>query len=219
MVNRVTRDQPKGDATMGRTLLLAVADVAHDVAHRMVTSSGQLDPSDHRFGDAWRAMGRQTIHMLPHIVVVLVFVAAGLAIAWLAEVAVTRHAKQAGPVRPATWGHACFLVVALSVVLAAARHVGLQLDVLEKFVLIAFGAVAAGVSLAMGLGGREVASGLLAGYYLRKRFAAGDHVTVAGLEGTVREVGPVSTIVETEENELLHRRSVPNTLLLKEGVR
>jgi len=204
---------------MGRTPLLSAADVVHDVAGRMVASSGRSDASGQLFGDAWRAMGHPTIRVLPHIVVVLLFVAAGLVIARLVGAAVTRRAKQAGFVQPATWGHACSLVVALSVVLAAARHVGLQLDVLEKFLLIAFGAVAAGVSLAMGLGGREVASGLLAGYYLRKRFAAGDHVTVAGLEGTVREVGPVSTIVETEENELLHRRSVPNTLLLKEGVR
>jgi hypothetical protein len=42
---------------------------------------------------------------------------------------------------------------------------------------------------------------------------------VAGLEGTVREVGPVATIIETDEDGLLHRRSIPNTMMIKEAVR
>ena len=48
---------------------------------------------------------------------------------------------------------------------------------------------------------------------------AGDHVTIGNLEGTVREVGPVATIVETEEDGLLNRRSIPNNKMLNEAVR
>jgi small-conductance mechanosensitive channel len=44
-------------------------------------------------------------------------------------------------------------------------------------------------------------------------------VTVGHMEGTVREVGPVATIIETEEDGLLNRRSVPNTKMLNEAVR
>jgi hypothetical protein len=62
-------------------------------------------------------------------------------------------------------------------------------------------------------------AGILAGYYLRQRLAAGDHVEVAGLEGTVREVGPVATIIETDEAGLLNRHTVPNTKMLHEAVR
>ena len=42
---------------------------------------------------------------------------------------------------------------------------------------------------------------------------------MAGLEGTVREVGPVATIVETDEDGLVNRHSVPNTKMLNEAVR
>ena len=73
--------------------------------------------------------------------------------------------------------------------------------------------------LAVGLGGRDVMAGILSGYYVRQRMAAGDRVTVAGFEGTVREVGPVATIIETDEDGLLHRHSVPNTKMLQEAVR
>ena len=55
------------------------------------------------------------------------------------------------------------------------------------FILIAFGALAIGFGLAFGLGGRDVMGGILAGYYIRQRLAAGDTVSVAGFEGTVRD--------------------------------
>jgi len=44
-------------------------------------------------------------------------------------------------------------------------------------------------------------------------------VTIGHLEGTVREVGPVATIIETDEDGLLNRRSVANTKMLNEAVR
>jgi hypothetical protein len=39
------------------------------------------------------------------------------------------------------------------------------------------------------------------------------------LEGRVREVGPVATIVETEDHGLMNRHSIPNTKMLNEAVR
>ena len=48
---------------------------------------------------------------------------------------------------------------------------------------------------------------------------SGDQVSVAGLEGTVREVGPVATIIETDEHGLLNRHSVPNTKMLNDAIR
>jgi hypothetical protein len=39
------------------------------------------------------------------------------------------------------------------------------------------------------------------------------------MEGTVREVGPTATIIETDEEGLLNRHSVPNYKMLNEAVR
>ena len=55
-------------------------------------------------------------------------------------------------------------------------------------ILIAFGALAVGFGLAFGLGGRDVIGGILAGYYVRQRLQAGDHVT----RGHARRHGPRS---------------------------
>jgi len=80
-------------------------------------------------------------------------------------------------------------------------------------------ALSAGFALAFGLGGRDMMSGMLSGYYVRQRIQTGDAVTVGTLQGTVREVGPVATVIETRENGLVHRHSVPNSKMLLEAVR
>jgi small-conductance mechanosensitive channel len=62
-------------------------------------------------------------------------------------------------------------------------------------------------------------AGILCGYYLRQRFQAGDHVRIDGYEGTVRDVGPVATTIETEDDGLLNRHSIPNHRMLNEAIR
>jgi small-conductance mechanosensitive channel len=49
--------------------------------------------------------------------------------------------------------------------------------------------------------------------------ASGDSVEIAGLQGKVREVGPVATVIETDEHGLINRHTVPNTKMLNEAVR
>jgi small-conductance mechanosensitive channel len=44
-------------------------------------------------------------------------------------------------------------------------------------------------------------------------------VSVAGFEGTVREVGPVATIIETRDGGTVSRHSIPNAKMLQEAVR
>ncbi len=101
----------------------------------------------------------------------------------------------------------------------ALTQLGMDLELLKNLILIGFGATAIGFGLAFGLGGKEVIGGILAGYYVRQRLQAGDHVVIGRLEGTVREVGPVATVIETDEDGLLNRHSVPNTRMLNEAIR
>ena len=96
---------------------------------------------------------------------------------------------------------------------------GLRFELLQNLILIGSAGIAIGFGLAFGLGGRDVMAGILAGYYIRQRLHAGDHVTVGHMEGMVREVGPVATVIETEEAGLLNRHSIPNTKMLNEAVR
>jgi small-conductance mechanosensitive channel len=54
---------------------------------------------------------------------------------------------------------------------------------------------------------------------VRQRLSIGDHVRLGEMEGTVREVAPTVTVLETEENGVLHRRVIPNVRMLNEAVR
>ena len=110
-------------------------------------------------------------------------------------------------------------IVALITFLAAFNQLGLQFELLNDMILIAAGGLSLGFALAFGLGGRDTMAGILSGYYVRQRFSAGDQVTIGDLEGTIRDVGPVATTIESDGDGLTHRHSIPNSLMLKEAIR
>jgi small-conductance mechanosensitive channel len=162
---------------------------------------------------------QEIVHYIPRLLVATVLVVVGLLVATFLRGVVATSADRVGLSYAEYLANGCYYVFALLTFIAAFKQLGVQFDLLEQLILIAFGAVAVGFGLAFGLGGRDVMAGILSGYYVRQRLHAGDHVEIGGMEGTVREVGPVATIIETEEDGLLNRRSVPNTKMLNEAVR
>ena len=162
---------------------------------------------------------QEIVHYIPKLLVATVLIVVGLLVATFLRGVVATSADRLGLSYAEHLANACYYVFALLTFIAAFKQLGVQFDLLEQLILIAFGALAVGFGLAFGLGGRDVMAGILAGYYVRQRLHSGDHVTVGAMEGTVREVGPVATIIETEEDGLLNRRSVPNTKMLNEAVR
>lgn len=156
---------------------------------------------------------------IPKLLVATVVIVVGLLLASFLRGVVATSTDRVGLSYAETLANGCYYVFAVLTFIAAFNQLGLQFELLEQLILIAFGALAVGFALSFGLGGRDVMAGILAGYYVRQRLHAGDHVTVGQMEGTVREVGPVATIVEIEEDGLLNRRSIPNTKMLNEAVR
>jgi small-conductance mechanosensitive channel len=159
------------------------------------------------------------VDYIPRVLVATVVVVIGLLVASFLRGLVATSADRVGITYAGQLANACYYVLALLTFMAAFDQLGINFKLLDNLIMIAFGGLAVGFGLSFGLGGRDVMAGILAGYYLRQRLQTGDLVTVAGLEGRVREVGPVATIVETDENGLLSRHSVPNTKMLNEAVR
>jgi small-conductance mechanosensitive channel len=162
---------------------------------------------------------QEIVHYIPKLLVATVLIVVGLLVASFLRGVVATSADRVGLSYAEHLANGCYYVFAILTFIAAFKQLGVQFDLLENLILIAFGGLAVGSALAFGLGGRDVMAGILAGYYIRQRLHAGDHVQVGHLEGTVREVGPVATIIETDEDGLLNRRSVPNTKMLNEAVR
>lgn len=162
---------------------------------------------------------QKVVAFIPNLIVATVVVVVGLLIATFLRGVVATSADRVGITYAEHLATACYYLLALMTFIAAFNQLGFDFPLLNELILIAFGAVALGFALAFGFGGRDVMGGILAGYYTRQRLHPGDQVTVAGYEGRVREVGPVATVIETEEQGLLHRHSIPNTRMLSEAVR
>jgi len=110
---------------------------------------------------------------------------------------------------------ACFYALMSITVLSVLAQFNVYFFLVRELLIIA----AAGAVLAAAIGARDTLNSLFCGLIVRQRFSIGDQVRVVDVEGTVREIGPLVTIVETEEDGLAHRRGVPNELMLQEGIR
>jgi hypothetical protein len=165
-----------------------------------------------------QAMDR-VVEYIPKLIVAAVVVVVGLLVASFVRGVVATSADRVGISYAHYLANGCYYVLAVLTFIAAFNQLEIKFELLNNLILIVFGALAVGFGLSFGLGGRDVMAGILAGYYLRQRLHSGDQVTVCGMEGTVREVGPVATIIETDEAGLLNRHSVPNTKMLNEAVR
>ncbi len=161
----------------------------------------------------------EVVNYIPKLLVAIVVIVVGLLVASFLRGVVATSADRVGISYAQHLASGAYYVLAGLTFYAAFNALNIQFALLEKLVMIAFAGLSLGFGLSFGLGGRDVMAGILAGYYVRQRMQAGDRVSVAGMEGTVREVGPVATIIETEENGLLNRHSIPNAKMLLEGVR
>jgi small-conductance mechanosensitive channel len=159
------------------------------------------------------------VSFIPKLLVATIVVVVGLLVASFLRGVVATSADRVGLSYAEHLATAFYYVLVLVTFHAALTHLGMNLQLLENMLLIAFGALAVGFALAFGFGGRDVVGGILAGYYIRQRLQAGDHVTVGTMEGTVRDVGPVATVIETDEDGFINRRSIPNSKMLAEAVR
>lgn len=162
---------------------------------------------------------QEVVNYIPNLLIATVVIVIGLLVANFTRGIVATSGDRVGISYAEQLAGGCYYVLALMTFITAFQQLGIKFALLEQLILIAFGALAVGFALAFGLGGRDVMGGILSGYYVRQRFQAGDHVRLGEMEGTVREVGPVATVVETEEAGLMHRHSVPNSMMLKEAVR
>lgn len=156
---------------------------------------------------------------IPKLLAATAVVVIGLLIASFLRGVIATGADRVGISYADRLATACYYVLALMTFIAAFEQLEIKFALFEQVVLIAFGALAVGTGLALGLGGRDVVGGILAGYYVRQRMQTGDAVSVAGLDGVVRDVGPVATVIEAEHGGLKERHTIPNIKMLNEAVR
>src|SRR5262249_50633127 len=114
------------------------------------------------------AIGK-VVNYIPNLLVATVVVVVGLLVASFFRGVIATSADRVGISYAETLANGCYYVLALTVFMAAFNQLDLKFDLLNYAILIVLGGLSLGVGLALGLGGRDVMAGILAGYYVRQR--------------------------------------------------
>lgn len=158
---------------------------------------------------------QQILAFFPRLIVSLLILVLGLLLGKFLRGVIATGADRMGLNYAQTLANVVYFAFVIVLLHQISNQLGLELQLFTNLILITFSGLMLGLGLAVGLGGKDVISGILAGYYVRKRFQAGDRVTIGDINGTIREVGPVSTVLDTAGAQ----RIVPNTKMLHEAVR
>ena len=121
-----------------------------------------------------------------------------------------RSGASAGPIV----GQAVRYILLIFVIILALEQLGVQTTLLTTVAIALITATALALALAFGLGSREVARNIMAGFHATEEFALGQNLTVRDHTGRLVHIGPVKSVIETEAG----RVSLPNSALVEEEV-
>ena len=157
----------------------------------------------------------QLLRFLPQaIAALIVFLLGGMAAGFVGNL-VAVAAAGAGLGYARQLGRVVQTLISLFVVILALGVLGIDTALLVTALTIAIAAFGLAIGLALGLGARPVVFQILAGYYLRQRYPAGQAIVLDQTRGEVTGVGSVNTTVATPEETLV----VPNSVLFEALVR
>lgn len=151
---------------------------------------------------------------LPSVLAAALIAFLGFVLARFAGEAVGTFAIQAGVSGGRILGLAVRYVLIGLTILLAMEQLNLRTTLLSTIAVIIIGAFALAMGLAFGLGSRELARNIMAGFHAREAFAAGQRLRVRGHTGRLVSIDTAQAILETDTA----RVSVPNTALVEEEV-
>ena len=106
-----------------------------------------------------------------------------------------------------------YVIIAFAVILAL-DQLGIETTLLIAAAIAIIAATVLALALAFGIGSRELAHNIMAGFHTKDAFPLGQQVSVRGHTGRLVSIGPVKTTLETENGMV----SLPNSVLTDEEV-
>ncbi|NND09229.1 MAG: mechanosensitive ion channel [Saprospiraceae bacterium] len=95
-----------------------------------------------------------------------------------------------------------YLILVASVIIAF-DQIGVEVAILVNMINIGLAALLFGAALAFGLGARTAMSNILATFYIRKRFKAGDQVKIEDIQGRVTSIDGTYVVIDTQEGQVV----------------
>lgn len=158
---------------------------------------------------------RELIAFLPRILAALATLTAGVLLAQFLGKAAQAAMSGMGVDFHEEVGQAVNILLIIMVVVVVLEQLGIDAQILTNIFTNVITIVVAGLALAFGLGGRDVARNVLAGYYAREQYAAGDYIVIDGEEGLLEGIGTLNAEIRVGDELLI----IPNTRLTDTAVR
>jgi small-conductance mechanosensitive channel len=151
----------------------------------------------------------QGVLALPKLIIAAALVLAGIVAGGFVGERVERASYQMD--LPLPLGRLAQIAVVAVFVITAAAQIAIPTIVLMVPLGLALATVGAAFALAFGLGGRDIATALSAGRYVRTTYAPGQRISVGEITGTVRTIEGAATVLEGNDGRTVR---IPNHLLL-----
>jgi hypothetical protein len=158
---------------------------------------------------------------LPRVAVAIVIIALGTVAARVTRHVVTSTASGANVSSSERLGRVTELALLLGTALVAIEQLGIEISFLKATLLILFGGLLLGASLAFGIGGRDLVANILSAHYVHRLYQVGQVVRIDGVEGRIVKIAETSVILECAEGDV----SIParvfadtrSTLVVRKG--
>lgn len=150
---------------------------------------------------------------LPNLLSALIVVVVGLMFGQWAGATVTRAATENGIEFARPLGSLLTALIVFIVAMIAITQLKIDTAIVQLVATSVLIALALAFGLSFGLGTRGFTRDIIAGFYAKKLFAAGDKVEVRGSRGTIQAITAVQVVIDTEDQMLV----VANGTFLEEA--
>jgi small-conductance mechanosensitive channel len=141
-------------------------------------------------------------YYIPQVVAAVLIVFVGYLLGNLAFGAVSTAAASLHVAYASALGRAAQLAILLVAIVIAIGQVGIDSTFLIVMLTIILATTLGGAALAFGLGCGTAVSNIIAAHYLTKAYRIGQKVRIAGMEGRIVEIAPISVVLETADGRV-----------------
>lgn len=149
------------------------------------------------------------IQFIPRLLAALALVLIGVVVAAFARAWLDRTSAQVD--FPVAIGPVVQLLLVVLFGLCAAAQAGVSVAPLVAIAVVILGAIAVTLTLAFGLGAREIARSLSSGRYARTDFQVGQTIRVGDVRGEILRIDAAATTLRTGDETI----RIPNRILVE----
>jgi small-conductance mechanosensitive channel len=138
------------------------------------------------------------IEYLPNVLGAALIVVVGLVVAYFIRNIVWSAAEGIEFQYAEAVGRMTYGVMIIIVAVLAVGQLQIETELLKSVIQIVLFAAGGAIAIAVGLGSQGLARNLMAGLYLQEQYKKGTKVEFDKTDGTVEDVGTVSTVIKTK---------------------